>query len=926
MERRSPRSPAILPKSPLIYEKYKTGCAWSLIGFFDFRQGHSNKKLVSDKRHVNRHSVGNDCTKNKVNSLSEFGENCQESDDVADSTNARANSGVAEGNSIMKEEMSCKPQIKKKVPAAKLLHVQSDSEVADELSKKQRRKSRKFKKPRKNLAARYSNKFNMTTAEAFCDQRHLKSGRDDSCKSVCRTMNDPRIEMNLQVHIDEATEAFINQKLIDAKCRGRGGPSNQSKHFLDALEILNSNKELFIKLLQDPNSLLVKHIQDLRDSQATNLQDKSSFGAHLENQMSNRARELSEEAVCSQTQDSYDEYLSKGSDSFQHSDTIVLMKPRSAMQDDGDRISHSSSQQFKGKSGKPANFSLKNMTKKLKHAIGINHEELYNSSINATRHKSFYDLHSQSSKDGTGIRREIVPTNSLNRTYLDARVMAKSSDDIKRRGKTIDAKSLESGIGQAAASARLSTQNFSSSSIFRHPKGIESKLYLESQRHLSKKADIAGHGIDIFSTRQITETMHRTTVFPEYDVLPALSPGMDRVHTFLNAEMRFSPYNYYPKVNWNIYRVRNEKLNGCVNLLKEDVEAQTDNTKPDYSSKTVDDEPGISQNHFPGTEIQEKICFLGDDSTPRGSIKIMETNNTVNQEEVNPLEVPCEPHCTRDANTNQGMQGASIYGKENGGFESPDMDSPFQSCTSTSTIDIFSSSPVRTPRVDNSQGVKDGSELPSPVSVLEHIYTEDAAKPENILAQTAKQRIDPDPINVDECNSTVFLSLPTHMKVIIGSASEYVKAVLQASGLNWDELLMKCHSSGQLLDPSLFDGLEVCPDQSCCDHKLLFDYINEVLLEVYQRNVRFPLCILLVKRKLLPVIMMNDVVDEAMKCVNWFLLSKLHPQTLEQLVGNDLTNSATWMDVHIKAEDVLADVVDGVLEELILESAIELHS
>ncbi|XP_021895327.1 uncharacterized protein LOC110812791 [Carica papaya] len=922
MEKRSPRSPAILPKSPLIYEKYKTGCAWSLLGFFDFRQGHSSKKLVSDKRCVNRHPVGNDYTKNKVNSLGEFDEKCQQSDDIVDSTNARANSAVAKGNSIMKEEMSCKLQKKKKVPAAKLQHVQSDSEFVDELSKKHRRKSRKFKKPRKNLATRSSNKLNTTTAEAFCNQRHLKSGRDDSCKSVCCTMNDPHIEMNLQVHMDEATEAFINQKFVDGKHGLRDGASDQSKHFLDALEILNSNKELFIKLLQDPNSLLVKHIQDLRYSQATSLQNESSFGANLENQMSNRARELSEEAVLSQTYNSYDEYLSRGSDGFQHPDTIVLMKPRSAMQDDVDRISYSSSQQSKGKSGKPATFSLKNMKNKLKHAIGINHEEFYNTSTNATRHKSFYDFHSQSCKDRTGIGRETVSTNSSNRTYLDARVMAKSSDDIKKRGKMSGAKNLESGIRQAPASARLSAQNFSNSSIFRHPKEIESKFYLESQRHLSKKADIASHRSDIFS-RQLTETMQRTTVFPEYDFLPPLTPGMDRVHTFLNAEMRFSPYNYYPKVNWKNYRLRKEKLNGCINLLKENFDAQTDNTKLDYLSKTLDEEPGISENHFPDTEMQEKICFLGDDSTPRGPVKIMETNNTVNGE-VNPLEVPCEPHCSPDTNNDQNMQGATIYSKENGGFESPNMDSPLESCTSPSTIDTFSSSPVRTPRVDNSPGVKDGSELPSPFSVLERIYMEDIANPKNILAQTAKQPIHPDQINVDKHNSTAFVTLPMHLKVRTGSASEYIKSVLQVSSLNWDEFIIKYHSSGQLLDPSLFNDLEVCPGQSCFDHKLLFDYINEVLLEVYQRNLTYPLCISLVKRKLLPVILMNDVVHDAMKCVNWFLLSKLPPQTLEQLVGNDLTKSATWMDVHINVDDVLADLVDGVLEELIMESAIEL--
>lgn len=63
-KKRSPRSskspgPAIFPKSPLVYESYKSGCGWKLINFFDF--GHvksSNKRLGSEKKKVIRDSAG----------------------------------------------------------------------------------------------------------------------------------------------------------------------------------------------------------------------------------------------------------------------------------------------------------------------------------------------------------------------------------------------------------------------------------------------------------------------------------------------------------------------------------------------------------------------------------------------------------------------------------------------------------------------------------------------------------------------------------------------------------------------------------------------------------------------------------------------------------------------------------------------------
>lgn len=57
---RSPalRSPVLSPKSPAIYEKYKSGCAWGLIHFFDFRQGHSHGKLISYKKRSKRQAKG----------------------------------------------------------------------------------------------------------------------------------------------------------------------------------------------------------------------------------------------------------------------------------------------------------------------------------------------------------------------------------------------------------------------------------------------------------------------------------------------------------------------------------------------------------------------------------------------------------------------------------------------------------------------------------------------------------------------------------------------------------------------------------------------------------------------------------------------------------------------------------------------------
>ncbi|MBA0826992.1 hypothetical protein Goarm_011803 [Gossypium armourianum] len=178
MDTTLPRSPMLSSKTPVIYEKYKSGCAWGLIRFLDFR-GHKLSNRPS--------KGGNGYTRNKPNFPS--------SEDLRKVTKshypARASNAATEGY------------------------------------------------------RRFSDR-NMVSNRGRKDDHHTK--------------------INLRVRMNEAVEAFINQRLI----------SNQSTDFIDALEISNSNKELLMKLLQDPNSLLVKHVHELCDSQAKKQQTKTS--------------------------------------------------------------------------------------------------------------------------------------------------------------------------------------------------------------------------------------------------------------------------------------------------------------------------------------------------------------------------------------------------------------------------------------------------------------------------------------------------------------------------------------------------------------------------------------------------------------------------------------------------------------------------
>ncbi|RVW39813.1 hypothetical protein CK203_074657 [Vitis vinifera] len=64
--------------------------------------------------------------------------------------------------------------------------------------------------------------------------------------------------------LTEAEKAFIRQKFMDAKRLSTDEKLQDSQEFHDALEVLDSNKDLLLKFLQEPDSLFTKHLQDLQ--------------------------------------------------------------------------------------------------------------------------------------------------------------------------------------------------------------------------------------------------------------------------------------------------------------------------------------------------------------------------------------------------------------------------------------------------------------------------------------------------------------------------------------------------------------------------------------------------------------------------------------------------------------------------------------
>ncbi|KAK9265378.1 hypothetical protein L1049_003528 [Liquidambar formosana] len=916
------------PYHPALCEKYQSGCLRGLINFFDFRQSHPNRKLLSDKRHVKRHAVGTEYSRSRLNLLTNFDENFQGINDGVDNRTLTVDVGKTSVKNLTEEEMSAQKYLKKHITIEK--NHKRESKTCqracqtpvngwkDAASVGQQQCS-----PQNSGEKSLTKLDPVSIMEAFCNQIHCNNGRDccDIHKSMSVLKHDQLNEINLHpVQMSEAAEAFISQKFIVEKRLITDEASHQSKQFLDAQEILNSDRELFLKLLQDPNSLLVKHIQDLQDSQAEKDLTKSFSETKLSDYGITYGRQC-EEPVDTQKQNMHkpffkkikfwDRYQSKESGDPQPSTEMILLKPGlTSIQNFKTNTSYYSSLQShhslrnKGHGFRPTYFSFESIKRKLKYAVGESREEQHWISMIGALCKFPYDRHG--SKDGA----------KANRTTTCV-------IDVKRSDKKCKPNDFEQSIGHEVAPANEGGHKNLNSSTVTDAKRRESYIYIEAKRHLSK---ILSNGVvdADFSRKRVPTTLGRILSSREYDFSPTYGPGRDGEHGFETAQMRFAPYSNYCIATASSWELQEEKKTSCVSPLKQNVEAPPcgANKLPDDQLYVLDSKQIISENHFEDSREHESISSSMDDSSPEGYAKSVETSDVICPGKINFLDV-YEPNNTPTTSANQSTDTANVC-EENG----------FSKCSRLdSSLDNQPPSPLSIQKVVDLDSIKDKAEQPSPVSVLEPFFIDDVTSPTSTISQhaAAKPPMQPLQINFEENFSSAPVITPSDPKINFStcmedeaSTSEYVRAVLKSSGLNWEELAVNWHLSDQLLDPSLFDEMELLPIQSCGEPKLYFDCINEVLLDVCQHYFRCSPWLPSIKLKILPVQVEKFVVHEVMDSFDrHLLLQQSPPHALEWLAVKDIEKSGKWMDIRIDTEDIVIEMVEASLEELIMETIVE---
>ncbi|XP_020233138.1 uncharacterized protein LOC109813349 [Cajanus cajan] len=906
------------------YEKDKSGCMWGFISMFDFRNGHSTRKMIADKRRSSKHAVGVAHSKNKFEMLSNLDEVCQGSSDSGESRRHTVGTAANKPSvkKLIEEEMFIDQNAMKDTYSAQMESKESTlrREVLLKLDSKRKKKSYKKNcdKDTKDLNLDATLKSEVThnqhSRKQSKDNLDLDKMIEEFChlRDACSMMhgNDGEevgAQSNQKQAISESSRVaireFVNQMIINGKDPAEARKFLCSHQLIEAIQLISSDKELFLSLLQHPNSLLLKCVQEFRNSQGTNENDYGCVTGSIFSEKDHGNMEHNRETVSHKKHNFFRKKIksqSKGSEN-EDGDTnlssrIVILKPgQMSLQNSETGNNLSSSQdshdavRYNGPSVRvSSHFSLTEIKNKLKHAMG--RERHGNPEGISKRHPAAECQNNRPSSKAIG--KDNVGMRSPNKDHFFIEKIARPTTGVMKGDKTGTTKDSELIVEHENGT---------------YPKQRISNLYIEAKKHL---CEIVGNGdekIDL-SSRQISRTLGKILSLPEYSFSPLGSPGRDWEHHFVTAQKRFSSSD-------KIWEDDKDNVSSKQGTFVGDLDQEMDHSEKhssicDESSNNKVQEIKSDTNFSDNVDKAENICPIGDEIVTEDDIE--------SAKEVNVLESTSEP------------VGVSA-GKEDQNYDVSDI-SDCEKCSQCSKQAVKEeskpTSPLSSPshssttkKIEELESATEVSGRPSPVSVLDTPFLEDDVNPDYSRFQPVE--VPARPLQFEEQYSAPLnqINREKHCLQENELIYDYIKAALQASGLTIDQLLMKCLSSDKILDPSLFDQVEFLPNQPCHDQKLIYDCINEVLTGVCQNYFGVSPCVSFASPGIRPTPNMKKVIVKVWEGVCWDFLPLPPPRTLDKIVKKDMDKNGAWMDLRHEAETIGSEIGEAILEDL-MEDAI----
>ncbi|KAL1532724.1 hypothetical protein AAHA92_32697 [Salvia divinorum] len=452
-------------------------------------------------------------------------------------------------------------------------------------------------------------------------------------------------------------------------------------------------------------------------------------------------------------------------------------------------------------------------------------------------------------------------------TKKETRNCCNSSTNAEKERKVLKNQVLKSSRGSDIACVADTTCRKLYVSSDRSSSKLESDVILEAKRHLSTRLNNL-NSVEGVTSRKSPISLERILSSHEHDSWP-FSPRRDSLYCPGSSEMRFSPHNTSPRVIESNCHVQNELRQNTVDAMAYSVTPRTEAASRDNNIPTAD------QMKTDGEVLSE-------------TMKPLETTDTVKAQK-------CDGIAMR----------SSLAENE----------------AVTSTLDDFPSTSSNGHHIDSAENIKFQVEHQSPVSVLEPFFVEDANSPPTISLQTGRKPLQPHRLTFEESS---FESSPQHTPAsahpcMDEQLCQYVQLVMEASSLDWDHLSeIRSQPEQMLIHESLFDEVELPPLGCYNDLKLLFDRINQVLLEMYKCHLCPPLSgPALPKARSGPLA--EAVLDEIFAEADYFLPPTSERRSLDEIVSEG-AKCGTWLDdVRLDTERIVVEISEAILEESLLE-------
>ncbi|CAN6311992.1 unnamed protein product [Urochloa humidicola] len=661
----------------------------------------------------------------------------------------------------------------------------------------------------------------------------------------------------------------------------------QSKQFKDALEILGSNKELFLKLLQKPNPQIVDNVQKHQNSKMdsglehSNIPGQTNFGGRGgSNQHLLATKEQAKERNYMffwRKGKSNRSQMPEASNGTQTVSKIVILKPNP------ERGIH----QKAIISARPIH-----QQPRASHAPECSGRETSKFSIKEVK-KRFKIVTGESRRE-----RNVPPAEELTRDprrHKDSVIAIKKDFRHVPEGSLSDtsASGFKNGIIPFNSSKQKQQYgSISGTNDCTVAPNSASVFYEQAKRHLSEKLKDNDRSVN-HPAVQVSKSLEGILSLPHCNVSTPKSSPREK-----------SPLDLSP-----------EEADVCLacKVEREECTEERCQSQDDLGSisgctgAAVDDRVTVQEGYCMN-EAQEGLK----DVSELDNMYIEGNNKLDCSENICSKSVPAEQsigvHQEILEETKQEKEHANVTPDSPGSIgaklEQQEPETP-EPRASTKLISDGSS-----------EQSEEKQEKPSPVSVLESFF-EDFGSPDCINRKECELH--------EEIQRTLYFpDDEAHVKVIWEDKNvrlDYIMLVLELSELCAEQNLEVWYLEDELISPCLFEELQNQGDQTN-DLKLLFDCICEALTEIQERYFRLSSWLSFLKHDIRTPPIGENLITEVDKYVSGYIQYNL-PSTLEQIVKRDL-EVQTWMNVRSKAEEIIMEIWEFVLDELIDEAVFDL--